>query len=252
MSVNHGAAGPGTSGDGVPRRGPGAAGPGASGDGVPRRGAAGSASAAGEGLRFPEEEAAPGPQRRDWRETLRAATDLALLGLLTCFGALAGVTAAAAVATASAALDQWCEYETWPSARVTLRRFARAVLPGVGVSVLVLAVSALLTVNIRALATGVVPGGPALIAVTLVLAAAAAGYAGLVVVAVGRSQAEGWRAAARAAAHTAQSRPGVLAALAGVMALGAVLTVMVLPVIVPILVGYVLFGLHAVARRLAA
>ena len=229
MSVNHGEAGGGSS----------------SGEG-PRRG-----HAAGGELRFPEE-APPERGGRDWRDTFRGATDLALVGFLTCLGALAGVTAAAAVGTASAAIAQWCEYETWPSARETLRRFGRAVLPGVPVSLIVIVVGSLLAINVRALATGVVPGGPVLIGVTRVVAAAAAGYAGLVTVAIGRSEARGWRTAARAAARTAQARPGVPAALAGVLAIGAVLLVMVHPLIIPILAGYLLFGLHAVSRRLAA
>ena len=51
----------------------------------------------------------------DWRETVRVATDLALLGLLTVLAALPVVTAGAAVATASAAVHHYLQYDRWPA-----------------------------------------------------------------------------------------------------------------------------------------
>lgn len=200
-------------------------------------------------MRWPEEPDAV-PARRDWRDTLRAAADIALLGLLTCIAALGVVTAAAAVATASAALHQWSQYDTWPAARSSARRFGRALLPGIPVSLLVLASAVILALNVGSLLAGTVPGGPVMVVITLLVAAALAGFAGLVTVEIGRTDGDGWRAAARRAAQLAQARPAVHLALSGVLVLGAALSVMVIPVAAPILVGYILFGLHAVVRRM--
>jgi hypothetical protein len=182
-------------------------------------------------------------------DLVRDASDVALLGILTTIGALGVVTVGAAVATASFALRHWQEYGHWPTARETLGRYGRSVLPGVPVTLLVAATAALLAVNVSAFARGAVPGGPALTALTLLVAGAMAGFAVLTVVEVGRG--DGWRAAVRRAiVHTGQ-RPVALVALAGVVVLAALLAVTVTPVTIPILLGYVLFAAHAVARRLA-
>jgi hypothetical protein len=109
------------------------------------------------------------------------------------------------------------------------------------------AAAALIAVDVLALRTGAVPGGGPMLLVMLALAAAAAGFAGLVVVAAVDRPA-GTRVLA-AALSVAVARPGALAAATGVVALAAVLAVLVHPVLVPVLVGYALFALHVVARR---
>jgi hypothetical protein len=187
--------------------------------------------------------------RRGWLDVLRDASDLALLGILTTVGALGVVTAGAAVATASAALREWLERGSWPTARETIHRYVRGLLPGVPVTLLAAGATALLTLNATAFAGGAVPGGRPAAGATLVLAAALAGYAALVVVEVGR--AGGWRAAAGRAARAAQARPVLPVALAGATVVAAALAATVNPVAVPILVGYLLAAQHAVARRLA-
>ncbi|MEU7999190.1 hypothetical protein AB0B83_28265 [Micromonospora sp. NPDC049060] len=190
-----------------------------------------------------------GPARRDWRDVLTDATDLAVLGIALTLAALPVLTAAAAVAAASAAVHDRYTVGSWPSARENLTRYGRALLPGVGVSVLTVAAFGLLAVNVAALAGGRVPGGAPLLLVTVVLAAALAGYAALVVVEVGRRGGRGWREAAGAAAGACRARPGTWAAAGGVSAVAALLAVLVIPVAVPILAGYVVAALHAVARR---
>ncbi|KAB1161215.1 hypothetical protein ACLQ20_28725 [Micromonospora sp. DT46] len=190
-----------------------------------------------------------GPARRDWRDVLTDATDLAVLGIVLTLAALPVLTAAAAVAAASAAVHDRYTVGSWPSARENLTRYGRALLPGAGVSVLTLAAFGLLAVNVAALAGGRVPGGAPLLLVTVVLAAALAGYAALVVVEVGRRGGRGWREAAGAAAGACRARPGTWAAAGGVSAVAALLAVLVIPVAVPILAGYVVAALHAVARR---
>ncbi|RLK10035.1 hypothetical protein DER29_6598 [Micromonospora sp. M71_S20] len=190
-----------------------------------------------------------GPARRDWRDVLTDATDLAVLGIVLTLAALPVVTAAAAVAAASAAVHDRYTVGSWPSARENLTRYGRALLPGVGVSVLTVAAFGLLAVNVAALAGGRVPGGAPLLLVTVVVAAALAGYAALVVVEVGRRGGRGWREAAGVAADACRTRPGTWAAAGGVGAVAALLAVLVIPVALPILAGYVVAALHAVARR---
>ncbi|MGC4846972.1 hypothetical protein ACLQ3F_07020 [Micromonospora sp. DT15] len=187
--------------------------------------------------------------RRDWRDVARDAADLALLGILLTLAAVPLLTAAAAAGTASAAVHDWTRTGSWPSARTTARRFGRAVLPGVPVSLLALAATALLAADLAALATGRVPGGPAALLVTALVAAGLAGYAGLVVVEVGGNGGVRWRASARSAARACLDVPSRWAALTGLVTLAGLLTVLVTPVAVPILAGYTVAALHAVANR---
>ncbi|MCX5116318.1 hypothetical protein OG992_03960 [Micromonospora sp. NBC_00362] len=187
--------------------------------------------------------------RRDWRDVARDAADLALLGILLTLAAVPLLTAAAAAGTASAAVHDWTRTGSWPSARTTLRRFGRAVLPGVPVSLLALASAVLLAADLAALATGRVPGGPAALLVTALIAAGLAGYGGLVVVEVGGNGGGRWWASARSAARACLDVPTRWAALTGVVALAGLLTVLVTPVAVPILAGYTVAALHAVTVR---
>ncbi|WP_433260290.1 hypothetical protein ACQPWR_16940 [Micromonospora vinacea] len=187
--------------------------------------------------------------RRDWRDVARDAADLALLGILLTLAAAPLLTAAAAAGTASAAVHDWTRTGSWPSARTTVRRFGCSVLPGVPVSLLALAAAVLLAADLVALATGRVPGGTAALLVTALIAAGLAGYAGLVVVEVGGNGGGRWRASARSAARACLDAPTRWAALTGVVALAVLLAVLVTPVAVPILAGYTVAALHAVAAR---
>jgi hypothetical protein len=185
--------------------------------------------------------------RHGWRDTVRLAADLALLGFLVTGAALAVVTGGAAVATGSAAVRHHLDYDSWPSARACWAQFRRALAPGLAAVAGVLAAGVLIAVDVLALRTGAVPGGRPMMLVMFALAAATAGFAGLVVVAAVDRPA-GTRVLAAALA-TSVARPGTLAAATGVVALAAVLAVLVHPVLVPVLVGYALFALHVVARR---
>ncbi|WP_431881307.1 hypothetical protein [Micromonospora chalcea] len=189
------------------------------------------------------------PARGDWRDTLREATDLALLGFAVALAALPVLTLAPALATASAALHDRSVTGSWPDARTSLARFGRALPAGLAVSAVALAAVALLTADLVALATGRVPGGGPALALTAVVVAVLLGYAGLVTVAVGRSGGRGWRTAARDVARTCPQRPGVWAAASGICALAVLLGVLVTPVAVTILGGYALAALHALDAR---
>ncbi|WP_433533748.1 hypothetical protein ACQPZK_16200 [Micromonospora sp. CA-249363] len=187
--------------------------------------------------------------RRDWRDVARDAADLALLGILLTLAAAPLLTVAGAAGTASAAVHDWTRTGSWPSARTTLRRFGRSVLPGVPVSLLGLCVLGLLAADLAALATGRVPGGQPVLVVTGLVAVALAGYAGLVVVEAGRNGGGRWRVAARSSVRACLDAPARWAALVGVTVLAGLLAVLVTPVAVPILAGYTLAALHAVANR---
>jgi hypothetical protein len=187
--------------------------------------------------------------RPSWRDTLRVAADVALLGIVVTAAALPVVTAGAAAAAASAAMHHFQRYDRWPAAAGTWRVFRRHLLPGAAAVAAGLAAAGLLVVNVLALRSGVVPGGGVLTALTGALLVAAAGYAGLLLVALGADPDRGWRAAARAASR---ARPATVAATAGVVLLAAVIGTLGHPVLAPAVAGYALFALHAVAGRTGA
>ena len=179
-----------------------------------------------------------------WRDSVRSAADLALLGFLVTGAALPLVTAGAAVATGSAAIRHHLDHDGWPPARTSLRTFRRALLPGLAASAAVLLLAALVAVDVRALRAGAVPGGPVVTVAVLVAAGLGGGFAGLLAVAApGRKP---------LAAALRLARPALLAAATGVVALTVVLAVLVHPVLIPPLIGYGLFALHVLTRRAGA
>ncbi len=185
--------------------------------------------------------------RRDWRETVRIATDLALLGFLVTLAALPLVTAGAAAAAGSAAVHPHLEHDRWPAPRASWAVFRRALVPGLLAGLAVGAAALLLVIDVLAVRAGAVPGGRPLLVLTAVLAAAGAGYGALVLVAVGAGPDHSWRAALA----TLTGRGRTAAAAAGVVLLAALLAVLVHPMLVPVLAGYALFALHVVTRRAA-
>jgi hypothetical protein len=106
----------------------------------------------------------------------------------------------------------------------------------------------LLTFDIQLLATGLVPGGSALLVLTVALAAAGLAVGVLALVRVGTTGGRGWLAAARWAASRLAARPWLGVVLLLVLVLPAVLGVMI-PATALLLPGFVLFALHVVARR---
>ncbi|GIJ20373.1 hypothetical protein [Micromonospora lutea] len=188
-------------------------------------------------------------RRRDWRDTVSDAADLALLGILTVLAAAPVLTAGAAVGTASAAVHDWLTTGSWPPARRTLSRFGRALLPGVPAVLIGLAAAGLLVADLAALATGRVPGGTVALVLTIVVVTALLGYAAAIVVEVGRTGGTGWRSAVIRAARGCLDHPANCAALAGTSTVAVLVGALVTPVAVPILAGYALAALHAVARR---
>ena len=185
--------------------------------------------------------------RRDWRDSVRAAADLAIVGFAVTLAALPILTAGAAVATASVAVRHFLEYDQWPPASATMATFRRRLVPGLLAGPAVLVAAALVVLDVLALRRGLVPGGPLALSAVLVVAALAAGYAAILAVLTGTRPS----GAVRAAAAVAASHPALLAAATGVVAVAAVLALFIHPALTPVLPGYALFGLHVVARRSA-
>ena len=183
----------------------------------------------------------------DWRDSLRLAADLALLGIVVTLLSLPLFTAGAAVATGSHAIDHVITKGRWPSFADCWAVFRRRLVPGLIAGPAVGVAIGLVVVDIAGLRRGAVPGGAPVLAVVLAAAALAAGYVALVAVRAGSSE----PGAARAALSLALSRPAAPLAAAAVLAVAAVLATLIHPALVPVLAGYALFALHVVTPRVA-
>ena len=182
---------------------------------------------------------------QDWRNSLRLAADLALLGIVVTLLSLPLVTAGAAVATGSYAIHHLTTEGRWPSFAECRQAFRARLGPGLIAGPAVLVATTLIALDVAALRRGAVPGGgPALIAV-LTAAALSGGYVGLLAVLAGTRP----RGTAREALTLAFSRPLSAVTAAAVLAVAALLAMFVHPALIPVLAGYALFALHAVTRR---
>ncbi|HTJ34611.1 MAG TPA: hypothetical protein VL738_15400 [Dactylosporangium sp.] len=187
--------------------------------------------------------------RRDWRDTISVAADLALVGIVVTAASVPVLTAGAALRTGSAAVRAIADGEG-VDARAMWRLFRSSLLPGAVAVAVATACGALLVFNVGAVASGRVPGGSPALAGTCVAAAVLLAIGMLGIVRLGRDTSRsGWLDALRWAGRTAWRQPGAAAAVAGVSAVAAALAVMV-PLTAPLLVGYALYGAHAVTARL--
>jgi hypothetical protein len=183
----------------------------------------------------------------DWRDSLRLAADLALVGILLTLLSLPLFTAGAAVATSSAAINHLIVEGRWPSFADCRAEFRRRLLPGLVAGPAAAATAALITIDVLALRRGAVPGGTPMVVVVLAIAVACAGWLALLAVRAGTAP----KGAFRASLAVAAARPAVLPATAGVLAVAAVLAAFVHPVLIPVLAGFALFALHVVVSRVA-
>jgi hypothetical protein len=185
---------------------------------------------------------------RDWRVTLRRASDLALVGVAATVVSLSLVAAGAAAVTASVAVHRLCDEDDLPSAGVLWRVLVRALVPGALVSAVAAGVAALLAVNASAIAAGAVPGGTLGLVVTGVAAALLLGFAILAVAELGARGGRGWRVALAATIALTRAAPAAVPAAAG--AAGAIAALAwLLPPGAPVLPGFLLFAAHALRRR---
>ena len=182
----------------------------------------------------------------DWRDTLRLAADLALLGIVLTLLSLPVLTAGAAVTAGSHAIGHLLAHGRWPSFADLWRAFRGRLVAGLAAGPLVLVAAVLFTLDVAALRRGAVPGGGPVLTVVLLIAAAAIGY--LAVLAVRAATLE--RGAARAALALTVAFPAAPAAAVAILAVAAVLAVFIHPALIPVLAGYALFALHVAMPRL--
>jgi uncharacterized membrane protein YesL len=183
----------------------------------------------------------------DWRDSLRLAADLALLGIVVTLLSLPLLTAGAAVAAGSQAIRHLIANGRWPSLADCWRTFRTRLIPAMPAGPIALAAITLIALDIAGLRRGAVPGGGPALAAVLTASALVAGYAALVAVQWGMSE----RRAAREALTLALNRPMTAVAAAAVLAVAVVLAALVHPALVPVLAGYVLFALHVVTPKVA-
>jgi hypothetical protein len=179
------------------------------------------------------------PVRHNWRDSVRAAADLAILGFALTVASLPLVTAGAAVGTASLAVRHFQEYETWPRFSVLTTEFRGRLVRGLWAGPARRGGQGLVWLDVLGLRRGVVPGGPVMLGAVLVVAALALGWTAVVAVLGGHPR-----------EALARSRPRLLLATTGVVLVAAALAVLVHPVLVPLLVGFGLYALHAVVARI--
>jgi hypothetical protein len=179
--------------------------------------------------------------KRDWRDSVRAAADLAILGFAVTAASLPLLTAGAAVGTASEAVRHFQAYDTWPRPSSLGAAFRGRLVRGLWVGPAFLGGLFLVWLDVLGLRRGVVPGGPVVLSAVLAVAVLALGWAALVAVLGGRP---------RAAYALALSRPPLLLAAVGVVLVALTLALFVHPALVPLLVGFLLYALHAVTARL--
>jgi hypothetical protein len=187
--------------------------------------------------------------RPDWRDSVALAADLALLGILVALASLPVITAGAALATASVAADHVCTHRSLPPFAGLGRTFLRALLPGVGATLVAGAGVVLIALDLRAVASGQVPGGVPLIVATSLVAAAALALALLALARVGTTDGREWMKAVRWAAPRLAARPWVGAVVLLVVALPVVLAAAI-PVTALFLAGFAVFALHVVVRAI--
>ena len=184
--------------------------------------------------------------RQDWRNSLRLAADLALLGIVVVLLSLPLLTAGAAVAAGSYAIHHLVTEGRWPSFAECWQAFRRRLVPGLWAGPAAVAAVGLLVLDVAALRRGAVPGGAPAMTVVLAAAALLAGWVAMVAVRAG----EVTSGAARSALTAALARPAAPVAAAGILAVVAVLAAFVHPVLLPVLAGYALFAQHVAIRRL--
>jgi hypothetical protein len=187
--------------------------------------------------------------RPDWRESVALAADLALVGIAVTVGCLTVVGAGAVLVTASVAVDQAATHRSFPPVRHLLGTLRHALLPGIAALLIAAVPAGLLILDALALSSGRVPGGPPLLIATGLVAAAGVATAGITLVRLGQTGGRGYLPALRFAVALLARRPLVAVAVVPTVA-APVLLAMLVPATAPLLPGFAMFGLHAVARRL--
>lgn len=189
-------------------------------------------------------------QERTFRDGVRLFADTAIVGMVLGLASVLVIPIGAGFATASAAVYEGMTVGKMTTLADAWKRFVRGLIPGLGATVIAVVGILLIVFNASSVAAGQVPGGKGMLAGTILVGILLSGLAGLTIVEVGRTRGVGWRAAARAAGRTALERPIAPLAIGFVVALSLVL-VLLLPPTLPIMIGVMLYAIHAVGMRLA-
>ncbi len=144
-----------------------------------------------------------------------------------------------------------CRTRSLPAPRELLRTAGRGLLGGLLAVAVSVAATLLILLDLRLLTMGVIPGGPPMVAAVASIAAGLVAVAGTTLVRIGQTGGTGWRSAVAWSLQRLRDRPLTGPAVVAVLALAALLG-STIPVTIFFLPGFVLFGLHAVVRRLAA
>lgn len=187
--------------------------------------------------------------QRDWKDTVTAATDIALIGFFIVGASLLIVTVGSAAATGSYAVRRWVIDRRTPPVSELWRMFLRWLLPGALTSAVLVVLALIMSFNVHAISQGLVPGGIFTLAPAIVLAAWLVMGVVLILVGLGRYPEDGWRSAIRRAARASVVAPLRCLVLLGValFALGLAATI---EATIPLVVGYGLFAVHVVADKL--
>jgi hypothetical protein len=189
-------------------------------------------------------------QERTWRDGMRLFADTAIVGMVLGMASVLVIPFGAGIATASAAVYEGMTVGHMTTFTDARKRFVRGLVPGLGATLIAVVGVLLIIFNASTVAAGKVPGGKGMLAGTVLVGVLLAGLAGLTIVEIGRTGGAGWRRAARAAGQTALVRPIAPLAIGGVMAL-SILLILILPPTLPIMIGVMLYAIHAVGIRLA-
>jgi hypothetical protein len=175
-----------------------------------------------------------------WLTTLTLASDVAVVGFAVTLLALPLVTAPAALRAGSVAVHAIAVDGRKLSVAELWRAFCRSLLPGFGWSL----TFAFLALDFAVVRAELVPGGRVLLGLLAVAAWALLGITGVALATLGRFPSMRWLPAVR----TALGQPGAVAAAGAVLAVAATIAVLI-PFTTPLLAGYGLFALHALAAR---
>jgi hypothetical protein len=186
--------------------------------------------------------------RPDWRDSLNTATDLALVSVVVVLACLPVVTAGAALASATVAVDHVCRQRCLPPTRDLARTFVRTLPGGFAALLVASCATALIYLDVRLLASGAIPGGPVAVAAIACVGAVSVALAGVCLVRVGQTGGTGWRSALAWSARLLGRRPFTVPAVLATAAVPVALALAV-PVLSFVLPGFALFGLHVVVRR---
>jgi hypothetical protein len=184
-----------------------------------------------------------------WKGVLISAADTTLIGVCVVVAALPIVTLGAAAATGSFAIRHRHVRQRFPQPSEVWRLFLRWILPGALAFAMAAGLAALLAFDLRSVARGMVPGGPVVVVVTIVIVTWLVAVTTMTLLHLGRWPGDGWWSAVRWAARVPLAVPHRVVVPVFV-ATAAILASIAVPAASPLLAGFGLLGVHLTADKL--